>query len=211
MNFQDALKTLVEPEIACRAGPIEAFSGILDPKEESLVANAVEKRHREFRAGRYAARDALVQLGRSPQPILAAKDRQPIWPDGMTGSISHSDSHVAVLAAHANNWAGLGVDIEPDTPIKDAVAMRILRPEERGEPQFAKLIFAIKEAGYKALYPRYGRFIGFEDARTKIEGDVCGAFEIEMLLSDWEGPDLLQGRWTRSEGHWMAAVSIPNP
>ena len=42
------------------------------PEEESLVANAVETRRREFITARHCAREALAKLGYAPVPIAQA-------------------------------------------------------------------------------------------------------------------------------------------
>ena len=69
------------------------------PEEIAAVSNAVPKRVSEFTAGRVAARLALKQLGAPAMSVPMAPDRSPIWPPGLTGSITHT--HSACLAAVA--------------------------------------------------------------------------------------------------------------
>src|SRR5258708_38693026 len=71
----------------------EAFTDRTDqtpyPEEMATVANAVDKRRREFATGRSCARDALRELGIEPGPILAGERGMPRWPPGVVGSTTH--------------------------------------------------------------------------------------------------------------------------
>ena len=63
---------------------------LLEPEEALAVANAVPKRVQEFAAGRLCARRALAEFGVVDFPVRAARDRQPIWPEFLVGSITHT-------------------------------------------------------------------------------------------------------------------------
>src|SRR3979409_1002599 len=54
------------------------------------LRHATQKRQREFLAGRWCAEEALQCLGAGSTHVAMAKDRAPIWPDGVVGSITHT-------------------------------------------------------------------------------------------------------------------------
>lgn len=151
------------------------------------LLNAVEKRHMEFSAGRAAARQAMAQLSLPPQAIIHGKDRAPIWPQGITGSISHSasDCLAVVWLAHQQ---GIGIDLEPATPLEPALWPIILRPEEQDALQHAddpamqaKRIFTIKEAVYKAQYPLSRQLFGFDAISVSLQADQSMRFSTRFL------------------------------
>ena len=55
---------------ACRR--IGHSTGELYPQELALISKAIDKRRREFAAGRACAREALGAIGYAPMPILQA-------------------------------------------------------------------------------------------------------------------------------------------
>ncbi|MGX9147748.1 hypothetical protein [Mesorhizobium sp. 128a] len=69
------------------------------------------RRRREFGWGRHHAREALRHLGFAPVAILS-RDRAPLWPSGVVGSISHSSSDRG--AAALNSVAGHLRDLAND-------------------------------------------------------------------------------------------------
>jgi enterobactin synthetase component D len=129
---------------------------------------AVPKRQSEYLAGRLCAAHALRAVG-LPEAVGQA-GRAPIWPDGVVGSISHSDSRVICVVSRFHR--GLGVDVEPlMTPaqaqdIHDLIltdAEMKLRPSHLGFEPFLTLMFSAKEAVYKALSPHLLQMPGFLD------------------------------------------------
>lgn len=173
--------------------PKGAAAAWADPRRDhglwdgEYLPNAVETRHMEFSAGRAAARQAMAQLSVAPQAILHGKDRAPIWPQGITGSISHSasDCLAVVWLAHQQ---GIGIDLEPATPLEAALWPVILRPEERDALQDtddpalqAKRIFTIKEAVYKAQYPLSRRLFGFDAISVSLQADQPMRFSARFL------------------------------
>ena len=77
-----------------------------------LHPSSVAKRRETFRMGRSAAHRALQVLDADTQPILAGPLRDPRWPDGIVGSISHTDDVGLALVAPADETDGVGIDIE---------------------------------------------------------------------------------------------------
>lgn len=208
--------------IAALFGPGVAVA-VTDPRgpnpaplgtEADHLARAVPKRQNEFAAGRAAARQALALLGRNPVPIPAGEDRAPIWPEGITGSISHGGTLcAAVLTAQPDL---LGIDIEPDTPLTAGLLDRICTPAEIGaiagpdQLGLAKLIFSAKEAAYKAQYPLTRTVFGFDYMAVTLDLAQQG-FTARFLkpMPPFAVGDFLPGRFARVAGHLVTAVHSP--
>ncbi|WFE75120.1 4'-phosphopantetheinyl transferase [Roseinatronobacter sp. S2] len=129
--------------------------------EVLAIEQVAARRAREFAAGRAAARSAMEQLGHMPRPVLHGDDRAPIWPAGMTGSITHTDHDALAVVTDDPAILALGLDMEPTAPLEpnlwpvictqnDLLWLAGLGPTQRGN--FVKLLFSAKEAVYKAQY-----------------------------------------------------------
>lgn len=159
----------------------------LFPQERAAIANAVPKRVGEFAGGRKAARGALEKLGHARAAIPRGADRAPIWPVGVTGSISHACGLCLAAVAPFGRCDALGVDLEGDDPLPSELVAQICRPEERGGPDEthrAKRIFSAKEAIYKACYPSLRRVLGFEALRVDLDRRVARFTPEAGLASD---------------------------
>lgn len=147
-------------------------------QELPYIARAAPKRRREFAAGRRAARAAMAELGLPPAPILRGPQREPLWPDGLTGSIAHCDT--LCIAAVSRTHRSLGLDIEEATPLDTDLEETICTPSERAwldtlsagdRGLAAKRIFSAKEALFKAQYPVTGQMIGFDAVSLRLTSD----------------------------------------
>ncbi len=170
---------------------------LLLPAEAALLGRAVPKRAREFAAGRVCARRALAEFGITDFAIERAADRQPLWPAGMVGSITHTTGFCAAVVAARDTTAGIGLDTEVagggplgGTPPEDeprggpagvlphlwpsiCSAQEIDWLESLPMPvriRAATLIFSAKEAFYKCQYPLTLERLGFHDARVELGG-----------------------------------------
>jgi 4'-phosphopantetheinyl transferase EntD len=207
---------------------VEAFDDPPDvhlfPQEEALLRKAVTTRRLEFGTTRWCARQALAKLGLPAAPILPGPRREPIWPDGVTGSMTHCPGYRAAALAHGTDVATIGIDAEPDGPLPDGVGDRIASPEEL--PALAeltaaapgtswdKLLFSAKESTYKAWFPLAKRWLGFMDASISIS-PADGTFTARLLVP---GPLLggrqlteFHGRWLVRNGLVITAIAVPAP
>ena len=184
------------------------------PGEGDHLTRALPSRQTEFAAGRAAARAAMRALGHPARAILAAEDRSPIWPVGLSGTISHSRSLCAAAVTDAPQY--LGLDLEPDTDLdrkllhticSEAEATRIAGPDHL---RLAKLVFSAKEAGYKAQYPASGALFGFDHLDIRLDLPAHG-FTATFLkdAGSFRTGDKMQGRFARVAGHIVTAVTIP--
>jgi 4'-phosphopantetheinyl transferase EntD len=179
----------------------------LGPGEARLVARAVERRRRSFTAGRACAHAALAALGRPTATIGAHAERDPVWPAGAVGSITHTDGFVAAVVGPAATFAGLGLDAEPAGPLDDAVIALVCRPGEPAEPHAARAVFCAKEAVYKAVFPSTRAFLEFHDVEVRFEegaAEGAGAF----VATVWATGLVVDGRVERVDGLVRAGAHL---
>lgn len=148
-------------------------------REESalLTPQSVPARVRSFQLGREAAHRALHRLDLDDRPVLIGDHREPVWPPGTTGSISHTAQLGVALVGRRDEAGGIGVDIE-ERRYAPELWDQVPRAEERPwlnqavSPDNSVLaLFSAKESIFKAFFPRVGGFFGFEAASlTPTEG-----------------------------------------
>lgn len=192
------------------------------PHEDELlaVARAVASRRREFLSGRACAHRALAAAGLDAGPIGVGPRREPLWPAGAVGSIAHTGGWSAAIVARAGDAWGLGFDLELLEPsLADDVDRLVRTAAERdqaptGHPLDAhanKLLFSIKEAVYKCLFPRTRWPLEFGDVQVATDLDagrytavVDKRFEPTTL-----GLGLVEGRFRVVGALVLAALCIP--
>lgn len=146
------------------------------------LACAIDKRRREYLAGRVSAGHALSHLlgpTASEGEIVADDDDVPRWPEGAVGSISHGAGFGFAAVAATDRYRGLGVDVERVVSPQQAgrLAARVLNEREMSlrqgaagdlsEAEMFTLVFSAKESAYKALFPRYRQVLGFSDVELE--------------------------------------------
>jgi 4'-phosphopantetheinyl transferase EntD len=143
------------------------------PAEEPITVGMVAKRRAEFTHGRYCARSAMDRLGVAPAPILKGPDREPLWPAGLVGSISHTASLAAAVVAQENRLRSLGLDMESAEPLTDNLLDMICLAQENPnrDGRLAKLLFSIKESIYKCLHPLTHKYIDFLEMEVLLSND----------------------------------------
>jgi 4'-phosphopantetheinyl transferase EntD len=203
---QSQLASLFKESVSTACGDPTRAQSALFPEEEALVSDASPSRRLEFLEGRACAHAALRKLGYDEAPILRGKDRQPRWPSGFVGSISHTDSFCAVAVARETDCAGLGLDVETDLPVSEDFARRVcserelLRCAQHGSSaQLARVVFSAKESVYKLQHPLSGIVLYWRDLEVLL-GD--GHFTARFLTAcpPFQIGQELVGRWCRSRG-----------
>jgi 4'-phosphopantetheinyl transferase EntD len=199
---------------SCAVGAGEAWAD-----EAEALPRAVPKRRAEFAAGRTAARAALAGLGLAPVALPRLPDRLPLWPPGLRGSIAHCDT-VAVAAATRAPLSP-GIDVEPDAPLPaDIVEVVATRRELAASlpVNVARLVFAAKEAAFKAQFPLTRAWLDFADLTVTLTAD--GGFTAR-LNRDAGGAGhtravralarhrIIAGWWQAAGGLIVAAAAVP--
>lgn len=178
--IEAALRNMLGPSVAVALSDPRETTDDLMPDEQAYITRAIPKRRYEFAAGRRAARHALTELSLPPTAIPQARDRAPVWPKGIVGSISHCDTHCVAALASQSTCRSLGIDIEPAIPLSAELEPVIATPSEQRvlqtlplaqRLQRAKQIFCAKEALYKAQYPLTGLRLGFHDVELELSQD----------------------------------------
>jgi 4'-phosphopantetheinyl transferase EntD len=190
--------------------PASVAVGWADPRldyplmPDEGLPRAAPARHREFAAGRAAARGAMLLLDLTPIAIPMATDRAPVWPAGITGSITHTKTDC--LAAVTRTHCLLGIDMERDGRVEANLWPTILHADE--DHTRATLIFAAKEAVYKAQYPLTRQLFDFHRLHIRVDGPLFHA----RFCAD-TGPipadTVWTGRYGLHNGLILTAVHIP--
>jgi 4'-phosphopantetheinyl transferase EntD len=142
------------------------------PEELGAFANSVVKVRRASGAARMAARELLARLGHTRCALPKSEMGAPIWPEGIVGSLAH-DSDLAVAAVAARDgFCSIGIDIEPAQPLDPDLIELVATEEERrrldSDPCQGRLLFVVKEAVYKAVFPLDRIFLEHHDVEVDI-------------------------------------------
>ena len=185
----------------------------LFPEEIVALADAVEKRRREFASVRTCARRALCALGEPPAPILPGTRGAPRWPTGIVGSMTHTEGYRAAAVARAADVHALGIDAEPNVALPDGILDVIAVGSERSGIEAVRaanrgvaadrLLFSAKESVYKVWFPLTGRFLDFSEADITLSPD--GTFVVHLLVT----APMIAGRpLTGFKGSWRVAGGL---
>jgi len=176
----------------------------LSEQEAAFVTNVVEKRRREFATARALAREGLARFYHVRWfDLLNREDRSPIWPAGISGSISHSDTRAWVAMVDAG-LGSVGIDGESRNELKRNLWKFTLLEEEIAyleeldpwvQARRALALFSAKEAIYKAQYPHSGCFMGYHMLHVEIgeEGSLRCIFQQE--IGPFPSGFVVRGRW----------------
>ncbi len=174
------------------------------PDEMAAFSGSVLKVRRASGAARMVARTLLSRFGQASCAIPKSAAGMPVWPVGIVGSLAH-DAKVAIAAMAAQSeFQSVGIDIEPAEPLAPDLLDIVTTAKEReridDDPFRGRLLFSIKEAVYKAVYPLDRTFLDHHD--------------VEVSLADGTAV-VRNGRVLRFRhcvaGHIVALAFIPAP
>ncbi len=188
------------------------------PEEQVYVERVVEKRRREFTAGRTCAREALRQLRAESTPLLRDDSRRPIWPEGYVGSITHCRDFCAAAVARIADCQGVGLDVEKAQGLEEGVRRKICTDrEQRRFSQLPRLpggawetlTFSAKESLYKCYSPIYDTFLEFHDVEVDFHPDAR-EFRVRCLreVPGRERFSEFCGRYSWEEGYLGTSVLL---
>lgn len=145
----------------------------------TTIARSVMKRQAEFFFGRLAARLAMLALGRPGVPIPIGPSHQPLWPQGLVGSISHSHDLAAALVLEQARARAVGIDVEKivsgtardallafGVDASEAAYLRALSTRDLPFEALLTLVFSAKESLFKGAFEQVGRYFDFLAARV---------------------------------------------
>jgi 4'-phosphopantetheinyl transferase EntD len=192
-------------------GVVRDYRSVLFSNEATYVKGVVERRAREFSTGRRVAREALARVGIENCEI-PSEDRRPVWPASVTGSITHTRSLAAAIAGPRSRFVGLGIDLEEENAVSQKISGRVLTETEREwlpGPGWRSMIFASKEAVYKAINPVIGEFLGFQDVELEVDVED-GKFRAHCLQERDSSEYVAEGHgyWGLYRDHWLVVFVI---
>ncbi|MCU6678048.1 enterobactin synthase subunit EntD [Leclercia tamurae] len=133
------------------------------------LSEAGRKRKADHLAGRIAAFHAL---NRQAVPGIGSSG-EPLWPAGVSGSISHSGTQAIAICAEKGI---VGIDCEAiidereaheiQNGVIDAQEAQLLVASHLPFDQAFTLTFSAKESLFKALFPQVQAWMGFDSARV---------------------------------------------
>ncbi|PIE24932.1 MAG: hypothetical protein CSA62_01710 [Planctomycetota bacterium] len=189
-ELEDAAQSLFAASCAVAVCSHET-QALLNPQEELLVQGAVDKRKREFGAGRHAARACLAQLGVQGEPVLLkGEKREVLWPEAYVGAISHRPPCSVAVAAQKAQFRSLGLDIEKRGRVEAKLWRLIfveselawLRSQDAEQGlENATLLFSAKESLYKLQFPLSHEYVDFRQARLEHRGSHLAAWLPESI------------------------------
>jgi 4'-phosphopantetheinyl transferase EntD len=201
------LETILPPGAVAVEGGDEVPGACLLPEEAAVLGPVVDARRREFTSARTCARRALARLGLSSVPILPGPNREPLWPGGVVGSITHCAGYCAAAVASNSVLSTLGIDAEVHDALPEEVRNVVLLEEERcwlrtrrtDSIHWDRVLFSAKESLYKAWFPMTGRWLDFTEALVTVDLSQ-GTLHAELCLP---GPNLPCGRVRGFEGRYL--------
>ena len=167
----------------------------LHPLEQKIARTLQGKRKISFVGGRIAARLGLKTIQQDNLGVIRDSMGAPIIANPhstLTISITHkSDQAIALL--NRQRHVTVGIDLEHLTPSRPNIESKVMTPEERAhlhtlplDRQWCYLLmtFSFKEAIYKALAPKWKRYIGFEEAIVYPQTDMTAKVSLKPAKGD---------------------------
>lgn len=140
---------------------------LLLPEEALSLTVSYDAARDASGAARHVARQLVATLERGRKPIVRSAAGAPLWPAGLVGSLAHDDHFAVAAVARVSSFSALGIDVEPAEPLPADVAsiVRMAGDVTDGveESLASRALFSAKEAVYKAVFPRDGIILGYED------------------------------------------------
>lgn len=193
------------------------------PDEVAALGRVPQARMWEFAAGRTCARRAMRALGLPTAPVLIGAHREPVWPRGIVGSITHCPGYCAAAVALERDLAAVGIDAEPHEALPAGVLEAISAPAERaalealpsGPVCWDRVLFSAKESVYKAWFALTRTWLDFTDVVVTVhvvtvhasDGSFHGRL-IERAAADERAPTGLDGCFVVGAGLVLTAVTM---
>ena len=149
------------------------------PEEAPIFARAALAVKQRSGSARELARELLArprgptaQEGHHVEEVAG-----PGCPAGYPGSLAHDAPAAAAAVARARDFSALGIDIEPGLPLPTDVAHLVATETESArhgaEVLRSRVLFAVKEAVYKAVHPLDGIFLDFPDVEVDLAAGIA--------------------------------------
>lgn len=183
--FPDDVVVVSDDELAADD---DMYLSSLFPDEMAQIGDAVYRRRADFAGARACAREAMRRLAVPEVSVPRGDKGMPVWPEGVIGTITHTEGLRAAALARKGAVRSLGVDVEVDQPLAKGVLEAVSLPEEarwvreatERDPRvnWGTVLFTAKEATYKTWFPLARRWLGFADARITLTTSFGSGVEV---------------------------------
>ena len=165
--------------VASAALPLAELAALIDDLPGEVlppdIRRSVPSRQLAFAAGRLCAEHAMRALQGRAQYVARGAGGEPLWPNGMDGSITHTSAMAAAAVGRTTGKHGIGIDSEfcaDDDVLRDILHVCCTADERRrlfGGPNdklVATIVFSAKEALFKAIHRSVRRIVDFDEAEV---------------------------------------------
>ena len=158
---------------------------------QDMVEN-VPKKKAHFLGGRYCAHQALSMMKKKDLGVSENSENNhdhhisikrneqgaPIWPEGVIGSITHTENFIGAVVESSEKLRGVGIDTEKVLGPQSVVMVESLVATEEEKKkglafdpfEYFTLIYSAKESIFKCLNPIIQKYIEFHDVTIE---SVC--------------------------------------
>jgi len=140
--------------------------------EAASLTSHVPQARRASGAARIVARELLARLGFPDAAVPKGAGGEPVWPAGVVGSLAHDNDVAVASVGLRRDFLTIGVDIEPALPLPADMLALVASPDELrridANSVETRLLFAAKEAVYKAAYRVEESFLEFMDIEVDL-------------------------------------------
>lgn len=179
-NINLGLERVLPAACVAQIGTISSLQHPLSVMEKPVTEFKSQKRLREFIAGRNIAKNLIRKLTSSDALVHRSSTFLPIWPKGVTGSISHKGKLCGAIISNDSSIISLGFDIEKYEAIPEAIWSTYTDAEEIqkntldsiDKPYLANIIFSCKESAFKAFYQNGLTAVKLQDISIKLSPEV---------------------------------------
>ena len=144
-------------------------------------------------------------------------EREPLWPEGIVGSITHSGTFCGAVLARSSLLLGLGVDVEERTAVRkdlwraiataDELAWLRQLPADRAQTM-AAVIFSAKESFFKCQFPLTRQWLGFAHVSVQVLAEEFAVSPCQALALESWSPPPWRGRFASWEAHIATGVAF---
>lgn len=157
------------------------------------IGEAVGSRQASFFHGRRCAKVALEQISERDH-VGIGRWREPLWPPGVTGSITHTESLAAAVVLPRQYCHGVGLDVEALSRGAELMPAReiVVSAEEYGLLESSRqrlsveqgliAVFSAKESFFKAVFPVVGEIFDFSALRLRHLDFSCGELIFDLRV-----------------------------
>ncbi len=209
---------LLPAHIACADFEGDDPSARLLPGEEPALSGAVQSRIGEFTTARSCARRALLQFGVTGVALPSGPNREPLWPQGYVGSITHCEGYRAAAVARREDALSIGIDVELHEPLPSEILSLVTVSTEQAwlarAPEgfyWDRLIFSAKESVYKAWFPLTRAWLDFGDVCITVNaaaGEFSASLSPDSYKSGGRSLDNFAGRFLFTPKHILTAIVV---